>query len=102
VRDAVVRLLSVREFPRRRAITALLTRGDRAALDWLLWNPDVSSADAIRWLVHHGLGDVLEQLAPALGPVTGAGGDRLVGWQLALLRAQYAVQRDRLEMGPGR
>ncbi len=101
-RDAAVRLLGIGEFPRRRVITALLTRGDRAALDWLLWNPDVPSADAIRWLLHDDLVGVLEELAPALGPVTGAGGDRLVEWQLDLLSAQYAVQRDRLEMGDRR
>jgi hypothetical protein len=100
-RGIVRELLASGVFPRRRALTALLATGDKAALDWLLWmwNPSLTEGYVLELLVDHGVSDVLAATAPGLPPVDAAASPDLRRWQLRILRQYYAIRRSGVRVG---
>jgi len=95
----VRQLLGVEPFSRLRVLAALLTAGDRKALDWLLWNRQHFIEDAAWPLADEGLADVLARLAPELPTVDPAGDEQLVLWQVRILRRYYAIHREKIRLG---
>ena len=98
-RQPVRELLGTGEFPQRRVVTAMLAAGDRKALDWLLWNPQLSLEDSEFLLVEKGLADVLAELAADLPPVDVAADRALRLWQVRILRDFYAIRRAEVQPG---
>ncbi len=90
-------VLSGEVFPPRRALTALLASGDRAALDWLLWNPDLTDAELLELLIDEGFAEVLAEAVPELPRVDMGVGPDLRFWQLRICRQYYLVHRERLQ-----
>jgi hypothetical protein len=86
-------------FAPRRAITALCVAGDKAGLDWLLWNPEVIPETAISLLVDQHLTQVLLATAPQLPSVDVPATDDVQRWQLRILQESYAIHRSRIELG---
>ncbi|MFW6066142.1 MAG: hypothetical protein ACOC9S_04920, partial [Planctomycetota bacterium] len=95
---------TVREFltagavPPRRAVTALLSAGEKAALDWLLWNRSLDDAEVLRLLIDDELAEVLAVTAGELPRVDPAAGTDLRPWQLEILRVHYVINRGRLRV----
>lgn len=92
-------LLEAGQIPPRRAVAALLTAGDKAALDWVLWNPQVGPDDMLYLLLDEMLMDVVSGCCPSLPAVEIAGDRSTRLWQLKLLRTTYAVKRSTLKVG---
>ncbi len=90
--DAVVDLRKIGEFPQRRCMTALLWAGHRPTLDWLLWNGRIDDAALGVLLIDHGVGEVLEALAPNLPVVDPAARAELLWWQLRALRYAHVIR----------
>ena len=96
---AVRRRLEILDFPQRRALTALLAAGDRAALDWLLLNPGLTDEACQELLVGRMLAEVLSAAAPELPRVDPAATDDVRYWQLRILRQACAIRRAGLKIG---
>ena len=99
MRRTVHGLLEVGEFPQRRVITALCAVGDRKALDWLLWNPQISPDDVVSLLTVRGIGEVLAATSPKLPRVDVAAEENLQLWQVRILRDTYAIGRANVSLG---
>lgn len=80
-------------FPRRRAMTALLATGDKAATDWLLWNRSLGEDEILQLLIDDGVSEVLREFAPDLPAVERSVGADVRRWRLGVLRVHYAVNR---------
>ncbi|MFW5732842.1 MAG: hypothetical protein ACOCZU_06485 [Planctomycetota bacterium] len=89
--DAVVDLRKIGEFPQRRCLTALLWAGHRPTLDWLLWKGRIDDAALGVLLIDHGVGEVLQDLAPNLPVVDPAARGELLWWQLRSLRYAHVI-----------
>jgi hypothetical protein len=92
-------LLTSDDFPRRRALTALLIDGDHWTLDWLLWNVYRPSGDLPSLLVEQGISDVLAATAPQLPRPSAALQPASQYWQCNLLKQMYGLFRNQLELG---
>ncbi|MHC4562171.1 MAG: hypothetical protein ACYS8X_05290 [Planctomycetota bacterium] len=86
-------LLSVLEFPQRRVLTALLAAGDRRAMDWLLWNPQISPESLEELLVGRGIGEPLSSAHKqlAMAAVIPAAPYEIRVWQAKMLSDLYAI-----------
>jgi len=92
-------LLGTKDFPQRRAFTALAAAGKRGATDWLLWNPQIGREDIAFLLIGKGLAEVLAAAAPDLPTVDECAGTDLLHWQVRILQDEYAIRRGRLAIG---
>ncbi|MGC9454308.1 MAG: hypothetical protein ACP5HU_05540 [Phycisphaerae bacterium] len=99
---AVREFLSADAVPRPRALTALLSAGDKNALDWLFWNPSVDDGEVLGLLIDEGLAEVLAATAAELPRVPAAAGAGLRTWQLQILRVHYAINCHGLKVGLNR
>jgi len=95
-------LLEIVEFPRRRVLTALWGAGERPALDWLLWNTQVSHQQIAVLLAEFGLGEVLARVAPSLPRVDVAADPDLRRWQAQILQDTWAIRRESVRLEPPR
>jgi hypothetical protein len=98
LRQTVRELLHSGDFPRRRAMTALLVAGDRYALDWLLLDPRVTDETVTQLLLDDALADVLHACAPQLPVPNAAAGSDLRDWCVRILRDTYAIRRDTIKL----
>jgi hypothetical protein len=94
----VRKLLHVRGFPPRRAVTALCAAADPAGLDWLLTDPDRSLGHLVDLLVRDGLGEVLAAAAPDLPGVDAAADWPTQLWQARICQDYYLIHRGRMEV----
>ncbi len=99
VREDVRVLMTSEDFPRRRALTALLIDGDRWTLDWLLWNVYRSFDDLPGLLVDQGVNNVLAATAPQLPRPSVALQPATQRWQSDILKQVYGLFRNQLELG---
>ncbi|MBN1942581.1 MAG: hypothetical protein JW849_04720 [Phycisphaerae bacterium] len=96
-------LLEMEDFPAARALIALLTAGDKTALDWLLWNANwnlpVPLEDVPPLLIDQAVGDVLRAVAPTLPTLTPAADEATRLWEARVLRETYGIHRAGLHVG---
>jgi hypothetical protein len=78
-------------FPERRCVTALLAAHDKAALDWLLLDPQVTEEDICQKLVSEAIYEVLEAAVPEMPKLTLCGSKELRQWQVRLMIHYYAI-----------
>jgi len=95
-RNQLSALLSLKEFPRRRLLTALLAVRDAEAMDWLLWHVQFSDAAVADLLLDREMGDLLADVAPDLPRIDWAGRTETRLWQAMILRNTYAIRRRNL------
>jgi len=91
-RPAVLRLFRTERFPWRRIITALLVVGDKAALDRLLWNWQLTPEDVVSLVVDECLSDVLAACGCECVVDAAAEADLRL-WQVRLAADTYAIRR---------
>ena len=97
---ATVRALrGLRNFPRRRVMTALLAVGDKNTVDWLLLDRNKPLEDVAGLLTTAFIGEVLTAAAPALPAVDLAGDGGMQKWQARIMRHHWGVRRARLALG---
>lgn len=97
-RPQLAALLSVSEFSSRRLLTALLVRGDRQGMDWLLWHSQFSDGDVLTLLVDSRIGEVLAATAPELPTIERASWQDIRLWQMRILRDTYAIRHATIRM----
>jgi len=97
-RQEVRGLLLSGAFPARRAITALCAAGQRAALDWLLWDPMASTDEVAFLLVNTGAYEVLRELVPELPTIDLAAGPDLRNWQTRIMQDYYIIHREGIRL----
>jgi hypothetical protein len=97
--DAVRALVGGGDFPRRRAVTALLTVGDRWTLDLMLWNVGWPLEDVTGMLTALGVNEILAVAAPQLPRPEAAARPATQRWQVEAMRQTYALFRERLRIG---
>ena len=96
--DDLYDLMGVLAFPQRRVLTALLSAGDKRALDWILWNAQQTPDDVVELLVGRGLQDVLAAVAPQLPRVDPAAPHDVRVWQARMLSDTYAIHHAAIEL----
>jgi len=101
VKPAVRELLTVGQFPQRRALTALLVVGDGYALDWLL-SPQNSDDYVAFVLVNEALAEVLAACAPSLPTVDAFATGETLLWRVRIVREAWAVGRGHVKLGLAR
>lgn len=94
--QAVRTLRGIVEFPRRRAVTALLAAGDRDTVDWLVLNPRRPLDDVASMLIALHLDEVLANALGTMPTIDLAGGGREQRWQARIMRHFWAVHRSGL------
>jgi HEAT repeat protein len=92
-------LLGIGEFPRRRAITALLAVGDKTALDRLLWNVSWPLEEVSVLLTVVGLDEVFAVAVPDLPQPSAAATREVQLWQMQLMRHAYGIGRNSMRVG---
>lgn len=97
--DSVRLLLATGDFPRRRALTALLLAGDKETLDWLLAPGGQADDDVAFALVNEAGAEVLTACTPDLPTVAWWASRDLLSWQVRLLRYSYAIKRETIKIG---
>jgi len=98
----VLGLLETREFPQRRALTALGVTGRKEALDWVLWNPQIPIEQIDFLLVAKGIHEVFEVVAPQLPTIDLAAPNEVRLWQIQILRDTYILRRAGVTVGLAR
>jgi hypothetical protein len=89
-RETVQTLLTLESFPQRRALTALLVAQDKGALEWLIWNAQVSDQTVLQLLAGRRLDDVLTGVTSL--PAVDLSAPNVVRLEsIARLRATYAI-----------
>ncbi|HDZ22206.1 hypothetical protein LCGC14_0868240 [marine sediment metagenome] len=96
--DDLYDLMGVLAFPQRRVLTALLSAGDKRALDWMLWNTQQTPDDVVELLVGRGLQDVLAVVAPQLPRVDPAAPHDVRVWQARMLSDTYAIHHAAIQL----
>ena len=92
-------LRGIRNFPRRRAVTALLAVGDKDTVDWLLLDRHKDFGEVAALLTTAYIGEVLAVAAPALPAVDPAGDGAMQEWQVRIMRHHWGVGRETLAVG---
>jgi hypothetical protein len=98
LRQEVRELLGMPEFSVRRAMTALLARGDDYPLDWLLRQSRLSPPEVDLVLSALGVSEVLADAVPGLPRVDGSVPEDVRFWQIEVLRSSYALRRGNLRI----
>ena len=96
--DHIERLFRARSGPLSRMWLGLIVADRRSAVDWLLWGPNWSDADVVRFLVDADAGRVLEAVAPELPLPLSVAEDSMQQWQVRLLRQAWTQQRHRMSL----
>jgi hypothetical protein len=100
-RGEVAALLHSGAFPLRRAMTALSAAGDRAGLDWLLWDLRAPAEEIAGLYIGTRLGEVFSVLVPELPAVDEAAGEDLRDWQVRILQDYYRIHRENIRFARG-
>jgi hypothetical protein len=101
-RRDVADLLYSGAFPPRRAITALCIAGERAGLDWLLWDLRASPREIGDIYVGARLGEALRDLVPELPTVDELADEDLREWQARILQDYYRIHRENIRFSQRR
>ena len=99
VHDDVRGLLEIEDFPQRRVLAALCVTGDRQALDWVLWNPQIPPEGIEFLLVNKGIAEVFARTVPQLPHLDAAASGDLRLWQIRIMRDYYAIHRSTVQVG---